>query len=401
MNFVVQASSRSWAGDIEHCMNKINGYPAVYWTLKRIYDNFNDANVILVAPEYDAQGELNKLKSYFDALVIVYAHDSSPLLRIIQATKSLNNDYFLRLNALNFQFDISLFQQIYQLAKVNNYDCVKFPDDYPVHFTCEVYKASALITLNNILTSGEIVSPNIHEIHPKFLLMRRSEFNCQYFTPKYELDIKDIESYRENMKQVMFSERQEVSGDKQILSGDQLTYHYDLAEEFMNSKGITSGKILDIACGTGYGSKKLSGKDYQIIAADYDQQQIEKNTVALAEYHDITFKQEDITSISFPDNTFDVALSMETIEHVEPHKSLRELKRVIKDGGYLIISTPQNSCPSKCVNPQHIYEYSLQELTDLVKKYFTIEKIIGLKAGKIHFDDDPIGANTIIFARNH
>ncbi len=91
---------------------------------------------------------------------------------------------------------------------------------------------------------------------------------------------------------------------------------------------------------------------------------------------------------------------METIEHVEPHKTLRELKRVIKDGGYLIISTPQNSCPSKCVNPQHIYEYSLKELTDLVSQYFAIERITGLKAGKIHFNDDPIGANTIIFARN-
>ncbi|WP_354624025.1 hypothetical protein [Psychromonas sp. MME2] len=244
INFVVQASSRSWAGDIEHCMNEINGYPAVYWTIKRIYNNFKEANVILVAPEYDAQGELNKLKSHFEDLIIVYAHDSSPLLRIIKATKSLNNEHFIRLNALNFQFDISLFQQIYQLAKVNNYDCVKFPDDYPVHFTCEVYKPSALILLNNILNSGEIENPNIHEIHPKFLLMRRPEFNCKYFTPQDELDIEDIEEYRENMKQVMFSERQEVSGDKQILSGDQLTYHYDLSEEFMNSKGITSGKIL-------------------------------------------------------------------------------------------------------------------------------------------------------------
>jgi len=401
MNFVVQGSSRSWAGDIEHCMNDIDGYPAIYWTIKRIYESFDNAKVILAAPEYDAQGELNQLKEHFPELDIIYAHDSSPLLRMIQATTSLNNAHFLRINALNFQFEAIFFKDMYQLALEGDYDCVKFSDDYPVHFTGEVYKPSALLKLDTILASGEIETPNIHEVHPKFLLMRRAEFKSQYFIPQSEPDIKDIERYRTKMKQVMFSLRHDVSGDKQIPSGDQLTYHYDLSSDFLKEKEISSGLILDIACGTAYGAKKLSGKSFEIVAADYDQQQIDKNRVALAEYSDITFKQEDITNISFSNDTFDVALSMETIEHVEPHATLQELSRVIKKEGYLILSTPQNSCLKTCINPQHIYEYSLKELTELVEQYFTIERVTGLKAGKIHFDDDPIGANTIIFARNN
>ena len=43
--------------------------------------------------------------------------------------------------------------------------------------------------------------------------------------------------------------------------------------------------------------------------------------------------------------------------------------------------------------------YSLEEIKNIVSKYFKIEKVIGLKAGKIHFEDDPIGANTVIFAQ--
>lgn len=401
MNFVVQASSRNWAGAVEHCMNEIDGFPAVYWTIKNIYDNFTEANIIVAAPEYDAQGDLNQLTQHFPEISIIYAHDASPLLRMIQAAESINNAHFIRLNALNFQIEASFINEIYALACRGDYDCVKFPDDYPVHFTCEVYKSSALIKLKDILASGEINSPTVHEIHPKFLLMRQQQFNSQYYQPSDELDVNKIKKYRTIMEQVMFSERQIVSEDKKILSGDQLTYHYDLAETFLKNKQVKSGSILDIACGTGYGAKKFSGKGFNIVGADYDHQQIEENKALLTQYKDIEFEQQDITKMSFATDTFDIVLSMETIEHVEPHSTLKELKRVIKTDGYLILSTPQNSCSSICVNPQHLYEYSLKELTELVSQYFTIEKVIGLKAGKIHFDDDPIGANTILFARNN
>lgn len=45
MRFLIQGSSRSWAGDIEHCMEILDCKSAIYWTIKRVYDNFNDAKV--------------------------------------------------------------------------------------------------------------------------------------------------------------------------------------------------------------------------------------------------------------------------------------------------------------------------------------------------------------------
>lgn len=401
MEFIVQASSKSWGGDIEHCMNDVNGYPAIYWTIKRIYDNFSSANVTIVAPQFDVDGDLNKMKEHFPKLKILYAYDDSPMLRIIEATKNLDsNQFFIRLNALNFKFSVSSLTQMYALAQKNNLDCVKFPDDYPVHFTGEIYKQNVLSKLNNILKSGKINNSAIHEIHPRYLLMRLSEFKTKYFYPEEEIVAKDAEEYRSLMEQIMLSERQDMSGDKQISSGDQLTYHYELANNFLKAKNILSANILDIACGTGYGAIKFANKDYKITAADYDNKRIEENIKKLSNYNNIAFKQEDITNMSFKDDTFDVAFSMETIEHVDPDKALMELKRVIKQNGYLILSTPQNSSTVACINPQHIYEYSLSEITNIVSKYFTIDSIIGLKAGRIHFDDDAIGANTVIFASN-
>ena len=39
INFIVQASSRSWSGGKDLCMNLVDGFPVIYWTLKKITEN--------------------------------------------------------------------------------------------------------------------------------------------------------------------------------------------------------------------------------------------------------------------------------------------------------------------------------------------------------------------------
>lgn len=399
MRFLIQGSSRSWTGDVEHCMNEIDGKSAIYWTIKRVYDNFENAIVQLVVPEYDRNGELEALKIDFKQLEIFYGYDDSPLHRIVEATKKIDeNEHFIRINALNFQFEISFISDMFEMARKNNYDCVKMKDDYPVHFVGEIYKISAIRRIKEILQEGTIPNPKYHEVHPKFLLMRISEFKTEYYIPKKDITDEEIKTYINKMKQVMFCERQNIKGKNQISSGDQLTFHYELAETFLNEKQ-KKGFLLDIACGTGHGTIKFNNKGYKVYGADYDLAQINENKKRLSNKKDVIFQQEDIMNISFDDNFFDVILCMETIEHVDPDKTLVELKRVMKNDAYLIMSTPQNSTTSQCINPQHLYEYSLNEIKSIVSKYFKIEKIIGLKAGKIYFEDDSIGANTVIFAQ--
>ncbi|MCT7588133.1 class I SAM-dependent methyltransferase [Aliarcobacter butzleri] len=400
MIFLIQGSSRSWAGDIEHCMYEIDGKPAIYWTVKRVYDNFDNAIVQLIAPEYDKGGKLESLKNDFDKLEIFYCFDSSPLSRMIEATKDLNdNEHFVRINALNFQFDIDFIKEMHKSAKENNYDCVKLEDDYPVNFVGEIYKVFAVRKIKKILQEGNIENPKYHEVHPKFLLMRLSEFKTTYYKPTKKITKNEVILYMDRMKQVIFSERHNIEGKNQISSGDQLTYHYELADRFLNEKNISSGNLLDIACGTGNGTLRFRNKGYKVCGADYDKNQIDENIKRITDENDITFKQENIMNLSFNNATFDVILCMETIEHVDPDKSLKELKRVLKKGGYLILSTPQNSTTGQCINPVHLYEYSLEEIKSIVSNYFQIETIIGLKAGRIYFEDDPIGANTMIFAK--
>ncbi|MBN2716797.1 MAG: class I SAM-dependent methyltransferase [Deltaproteobacteria bacterium] len=401
MIFLIQASSRTWYGDEEFCVRTLDGHPAIYWTIKHIIENFDNAEVIIVAPAYDKNGKLNALKSNFPHLKLHYSHNDSPLRRMVAALADTpDNTFCCRLNALNFGFDVSLIKEMVTLAQRENLECVKSADDYPPHLTGEIYQAGALRKLIRKIDKGEIDQPERHEIHPRFILMKLDEFKTAYCRSNTFLPEKEMILYTEKMRQVMTEERSPVTERLSVPQGDQLSFHYKLAIDYLQSNVPPGSKILDIACGPGYGTMQLAGNGYLAIGGDYDSDVIAENIAKYRENCELSFEQQNAMALSFDDHSFDAVLSMETIEHViDPEKMLQELARVLKPGGTIIMSTPQSSYPGKCVNPVHIYEFSLDEFKNMFTRHFDIQKLIGLKGGTIFFEDDPIGTNTMVFAR--
>lgn len=83
--------------------------------------------------------------------------------------------------------------------------------------------------------------------------------------------------------------------------------------------------------------------------------------------------QGSLTSIPFGDATFDACLCTEVIEHIkEDNLVISELARIIKPGGFLLISVPTPPAP---YDPAHVREgYTLEELSELlIKNGFTIK----------------------------
>ena len=111
------------------------------------------------------------------------------------------------------------------------------------------------------------------------------------------------------------------------------------------------------------------------------------------------FSANNVENTNFPEALFDIVTSFETIEHVNWIKFLKEMYKILKNDGLLILSTPQNRFGKIPITPSHLIEFSLTELLNLCKEFFSIEKVIGFKAGKIYFDNDPIGTNTFLIAR--
>lgn len=95
--------------------------------------------------------------------------------------------------------------------------------------------------------------------------------------------------------------------------------------------------ILDAGCGIGNNIKTLKNYGSNITAFDISEKPL---SYARNKYKDVTFKTSDLHDIQLPNNSFDVVISTEAIEHCHsPQKVIDELYRVLNKNGYLILST--------------------------------------------------------------
>ena len=131
--------------------------------------------------------------------------------------------------------------------------------------------------------------------------------------------------------------------------------------------------VLDIASGEGYGSSLLANEAKKVIGVDIEAKVIE---FAKAKYKkaNLAFKIGRADQMPVDDNSIDVVVSFETIEHHDKHEEMfLEIKRVLKPDGVLIMSSPDKlnyrDIP-KFYNPFHIKELYREEFKQLVEKYF-------------------------------
>lgn len=126
-------------------------------------------------------------------------------------------------------------------------------------------------------------------------------------------------------------------------------------------------KVLDVACGTGYGSSLLAQKG-KVVGIDINRDAIK---YAKRKYRRVSFLVADAQKLPFKDGEFDLAVSFEFIEHIKkPEKLLHEVKRVLKRKGTFILSTPNKKFPKIVESPYHEKEYTYQELKKLLEEHF-------------------------------
>ncbi|MBC7694681.1 MAG: class I SAM-dependent methyltransferase, partial [Burkholderiales bacterium] len=140
------------------------------------------------------------------------------------------------------------------------------------------------------------------------------------------------------------------------------------------AKQITKDKIvLDIASGEGYGSFLLSNDAKKVYGVDIDLESVEHAKKKYANSKNLEYLCGSTSKIPLPDHSIDVVVSFETIEHHDQHDMMmQEILRVLKEDGYLLISSPEKSIYKRRDpnNPFHIKELSFDEFKNLINKYF-------------------------------
>lgn len=102
--------------------------------------------------------------------------------------------------------------------------------------------------------------------------------------------------------------------------------------------------VLECACGTGAISRYIAPKCKQLVATDFSRGMLKQTWKNCRNYSNITIKRADMTQLNCRDNRFDTVVAGNVIHLLEePYAAIRELERVCKTGGKIIIPTYINA----------------------------------------------------------
>jgi len=147
-------------------------------------------------------------------------------------------------------------------------------------------------------------------------------------------------------------------------------------------------RVLDAACGLGYGSAILADATLadSVVGVDVDEDAIRYATDQYArDRRRLNFETRDLSTVSdWSRASFDVIVSFETLEHLTaPAKFLAECQRLLTPGGRLICSVPNECAEDDCADsrPQHLHIFTRALLEQLCGKFLSIEQVCSQTGG--------------------
>lgn len=149
-------------------------------------------------------------------------------------------------------------------------------------------------------------------------------------------------------------------------------YHrYCAASRFVDKK-----RVLDIACGEGYGSAFLSQYADTVVGVDCDIATITHAKKRYASIPNLNFEVGNCADWGRDGDEFDAIVCFETIEHLDMDNQtafLDRVRRILKQDGLFIVSSPERdeyAATSQIKNQCHKHEMTFSELREFLGTYF-------------------------------
>jgi SAM-dependent methyltransferase len=146
--------------------------------------------------------------------------------------------------------------------------------------------------------------------------------------------------------------------------------------------GVGGLRVLDMACGEGYGSNVLASAAASVVGVDANPEAHEHAKLRY-QHPNLTFERGMVENFGTA-GTYDAVVFLQTIEHVQdPAAVLTHFKSLLAPGGTVYVSTPNvlTLAPpgqAKSDNPWHIKEYRSQEFDELCRSAFGQVELLGL-----------------------
>lgn len=133
-------------------------------------------------------------------------------------------------------------------------------------------------------------------------------------------------------------------------------------------------RVLDAACGEGYGSALLARGAQSVLGLDISPAAVAHARARYADQANLRYEQADATRLQLPAGAFDLVVSFETLEHVEAQDELLDgLCHALADDGLLVISSPDKATYGEAAgfrNEFHVRELYRHEFEQLLRARF-------------------------------
>jgi len=142
--------------------------------------------------------------------------------------------------------------------------------------------------------------------------------------------------------------------------------------------------VLDVGCGTGFGTEGLLAHTDDVVGVDQSPHQLSKARERLVIDEEVTFTMGDAERLPFRTDSFDAAWSSGSIEYwPNPVTGLREMRRVVKPGGTVVV-----------VGPNYPDSRIMQAVADAIMLFYTVEEIDEMfgEAGYEDVDHEILGS---------
>jgi SAM-dependent methyltransferase len=155
---------------------------------------------------------------------------------------------------------------------------------------------------------------------------------------------------------------------------------------------VIGDRVIDMACGEGYGSEVLSRSAVRVVGVDANPEAYEHARLRYRRQN-LDFERGLVETHGEPDS-YEAAVFLQTIEHVQdPVAVLEHLRSLLVPGGVAYVSTPNvlTLAPpgaAKSDNPWHVREYRAHEFDTLCRTTFADVSLFGLfHAGKLRLHE--------------
>lgn len=154
-------------------------------------------------------------------------------------------------------------------------------------------------------------------------------------------------------------------------------------------------RVLDLGCGTGYGTAHLARTAASATGADISDEAV---AYARAHYPRLNFRVADARKLPFDVAAFDLVTAFELIEHLEDWRAmLYEARRVLDRAGVFLVSTPNKLFYARTrgeagPNPFHKHEFEFAEFRSVLGEFFPHVRVLLQNRLESFLFYDPEGA---------